>query len=424
MVATKIFCKGMNSMQDERKTLKVFCDTNVLLNQKFNLQDYQKVYISIVSIEELDKLKRDERISYQARKIIKDIKSADNVEIVIKNDINTANRLFIEHSNDNAILNMAYDVFIDDNEVLFLTDDYNLFVKADKGLKLPCNMFEFEDSKSDEIYTGYKEVCISNDIELAEHYQNPTNKWGLLNNEYLIIRDINGEIIDRQKWNEGKGFSPLSYKQIDNMYTGKIKPRNIQQELAFDLFQNKNINVKCIFGKHGSGKDLIMSSHALNMIQKNIYDKIIFVRNNYIVKNSKEIGYLPGSNEDKLLPWAMPLADHLGGVDGLKMLIGQGKIELQHFGFIRGRDIKHSIVYVSEAENMTKEHLQLLISRLAEGSTLWLNGDFKQVDNVIFERNSGLKEIIKCLKGNELFGCVELNITERSKTAQLADLLG
>ena len=402
---------------------KIFVDTNVLLNQKFNFNNYSRIYISIVSIEELDKLKRDERISYQARQAIKNIKSADNVEIIIKNDINTANILFLEHSNDNAILNMAYDVFIDDNEVLFLTDDYNLFVKADKGLKLPCKMFEFDDGKSDEIYTGYKEVTLSME-ELAEHYQNPINRWDLLNNEYLIIRDENGNVVDKQKWNDNKGFSTLSYKQIDNMYTCKIKPRNIQQELAFDLFQNKNITIKVVFGRHGSGKDLIMSAHALNMVQRGLYDRIIFVRNNYIVKNSKEIGYLPGSNEDKLLPWAMPLADHLGGVDGLKMLIGQGKIELQHFGFIRGRDIKNSIVYVSEAENMTKEHLQLLISRLAEGSTLWLNGDFKQVDADIFERNSGLKQIINCLKGNELFGCVELNITERSKTAQLADLLG
>jgi len=402
---------------------KIFVDTNVLLNQKFNFNNYSRIYISIVSIEELDKLKRDERISYQARQAIKNIKSADNVEIIIKNDINTANILFLEHSNDNAILNMAYDVFIDDNEVLFLTDDYNLFVKADKGLKLPCKMFEFDDGNSDEIYTGYKEVTLSME-ELAEHYQNPINRWDLLNNEYLIIRDENGNVVDKQKWNDNKGFSTLSYKQIDNMYTCKIKPRNIQQELAFDLFQNKNITIKVVFGRHGSGKDLIMSAHALNMVQRGLYDRIIFVRNNYIVKNSKEIGYLPGSNEDKLLPWAMPLADHLGGVDGLKMLIGQGKIELQHFGFIRGRDIKNSIVYVSEAENMTKEHLQLLISRLAEGSTLWLNGDFKQVDADIFERNSGLKQIINCLKSPFLFGCVELNITERSKTAQLADLLG
>ena len=72
---------------------------------------------------------------------------------------------------------------------------------------------------------------------------------------------------------------------------------------------------------------------------------------------------------------------------------------------------------------MTREHIQLLIGRLAEGSALWLNGDFKQIDDDLFERNSGLKQTINRLKGQELFGCVELNITERSKTAQLADLL-
>jgi PhoH-like ATPase len=142
------------------------------------------------------------------------------------------------------------------------------------------------------------------------------------------------------------------------------------------------------------------------------------------VKNSKDIGFLPGTSDDKLMPYAMPLADHVGGIDGLKMLITQGKIELQHLGFIRGRDIKNAIVYCTEAENMTKEHIQLLIGRLAEGSTLWLNGDFKQVDDAIFERNSGLKQTINSLKGNKLFGCVELNTTERSETAQLADLLG
>lgn len=404
-------------MQDMQK---IFVDTNILLNPNFKFDNYSRIYISIVSIEELDGLKKNEKVSYQARQAIKNIKSADNVEIKISSR-SVGSTMFLEHNNDNIILNTAYDVYCDDNEVIFISDDYALIVKA-QTLGFPCRMFEFEDGNINDIYTGYKEIFLS-EIELAEHYQNPVNRWGLLNNEYLIIRDSNGDVIDRQKWIENKGFTPLSYKQIDNMYTGKIKPRNIYQELAFDLFQNKNITVKCIYGRYGSGKDLVMSAHALNMIQRGLYDKLIFVRNNYGVKNSKEIGYLPGSIDDKLLPFAMPLADHVGGVEGLKMLIEQRKIELQHFGFIRGRDIKNSIVYVSEAENMTKEHIQLLIGRLAEGSTLWINGDFKQVDDVIFERNSGLKQLVNCLKGNELFGCVELNITERSKTAQLAALL-
>jgi len=427
-------------MKDERKTLKVFCDTNVLMSyssQLFNkYKDNPDVKFIICGfvLNELDnhKISFDESKKYKARQASRDIEAnQDKIEYVVRenNFEYTLPLSFDRESMDNkiiAVLNNLYfsnEEFGKENgiEIIGLSNDL-LFRQKCKLLGIRCDKFDGND-KSDDKYNGYKEVILSN-IELAEHYQNPINRWDLLNNEYLIIRDENGNVVDKQKWNDNKGFSTLSYKQIDNMYTGKIKPRNIHQELAFDLFQNKNIIAKVIFGRHGSGKDLIMSAHALNMVQRGLYDRIIFVRNNYIVKNSKEIGYLPGSNEDKLLPWAMPLADHLGGVDGLKMLIGQGKIELQHFGFIRGRDIKNSIVYVSEAENMTKEHLQLLISRLAEGSTLWLNGDFKQVDNVIFERNSGLKQIIKCLKGNELFGCVELNITERSKTAQLADLLG
>ena len=118
----------------------------------------------------------------------------------------------------------------------------------------------------------------------------------------------------------------------------------------------------------------------------------------------------------------MPLADHLGGVDGLNLLITQGKIELQHFGYIRGRSLSNCIVLCSEAENMTKEHMQLLISRIAENSTLWINGDYNQIDDLVFENNNGLIQAINILKGNELFGHVELSITERSATANLSSL--
>jgi len=426
-------------MQDERKTLKVFCDTNVLMSyssqlfNKYKDNPNTKFIICGFVLNELDKHKisSDENMKYQARQVSRDIENnQDMIEYVVResNFEYTLPISFDKDNYDNKIISVLNNIYFGNEEFgkengieIFALSNDLLFRQKCKLLGIRCEKFDSED-KSDEIYTGYKEISLS-DEELAEHYQNPINKWGLLNNEYLIIKDSNGNVVDKQKCICNKGFSPLSYKQIDNMYTGKIKPRNIQQELAFDLFQNKNITVKCIYGKYGSGKDLIMSAHALNLVQRGIYDKIIFVRNNYGVKNSKEVGYLKGDLNEKLLPFAMPLADHVGGVDGLKMLIEQRKIELQHFGFIRGRDIKNSIIYVSEAENMTKEHIQLLIGRIAEGSTLWINGDFKQVDDIIFERNSGLKQIINCLKGNELFGCVELSITERSKTAQLASLL-
>lgn len=170
-------------------------------------------------------------------------------------------------------------------------------------------------------------------------------------------------------------------------------------------------------------KDILMSSVAIDLIERQKFEKIVWVRNNIEVKNSKPIGFLPGSNDEKLLPYAMPLADHLGGIDGLQYMISAGQVEIVHLGFIRGRDIKNSIIMCSEAENLTKEHVQLLLGRVADGSALWLNGDFKQCDAEVFKNNSGLMSSIDKLKGHPRFGYVKLIKTERSETAAMADLL-
>ena len=103
--------------------------------------------------------------------------------------------------------------------------------------------------------------------------------------------------------------------------------------------------------------------------------------------------------------------------------INNGQVEVAHLGFIRGRDYKNAIIMVSEAENLTKEHVQLLLGRVGEGSMLWLDGDLKQTDEAVFENNSGMRKAIQCLAGNPHFGYVYLNKTERSETAQLADML-
>ena len=104
-------------------------------------------------------------------------------------------------------------------------------------------------------------------------------------------------------------------------------------------------------------------------------------------------------------------------------MMNNEQLELQHLGYIRGRDIKHSIVIASEAENLTVQHVQLLIGRIGEGSQLWLDGDYKQVDKQVFKDNSGLLKVVERLAGQKLFGYVDLPISERSETARLADLL-
>ena len=271
-------------------------------------------------------------------------------------------------------------------------------------------------------YVGYLETTMGDD-ELATMYEHQENNFaGLVQNQYVIVNRQNGEFADALKWN-GSSLVRVPFKAINNRYIGKIKPRNIHQQLAVDMLYDAATTVKVLVGKFGTGKDFLMSSVAMDLLDKNRFQKIIYIRNNIEVKNSKPIGYLPGDYNAKLLPFAMPLADHVGGVDGLELLINQGKIEVVHLGFIRGRDIKNSIILCSEAENMTKEHVQLLLGRVGEGSALWLNGDFKQTDADVFSRNSGLMTAIDRLKGHPRFACVKLIRTERSETAAMADLL-
>lgn len=271
-------------------------------------------------------------------------------------------------------------------------------------------------------YLGFKEVVLS-DNEINSIFQNDTaNTFDCLPNQYLIAKDGCDNILELMRC-AGDKMVKVPYKTINSRFLGKVKPRNTQQQLAIDMLYNSDITVKVIAGKFGTGKDFLMCSAAIDLLEHNKFEKIVYVRNNIEVKNSKPIGYLPGSYNEKLLPFAMPLADHLGGTDSLSLMVGHGQIEIVHLGFIRGRDIKNSIILCSEAENMTKEHIQLLLGRVGEGSALWINGDFKQCDAEVFRQNSGLMAAVDKLKGHPRFGYVKLLKTERSETAAMADLL-
>ena len=275
-----------------------------------------------------------------------------------------------------------------------------------------------------EEYRGYQEIC-SGDIRLSEFYACPIknqNLWDCLQNEYIVILDTDNKPVEFYRWN-GFEYVAVPYRSIQNDYTGEIKARNLQQRMAIDLLYDEDVTVKILSGCFGSGKDYLMASAALDLVFRGRFDKIMWVRNNIEVKDSKPLGFLPGDAFDKLLPCAMPIEDHVGGIEGLQRLIDSGQVEIEHLGFIRGRDIKHTIIICSESENMTKEHIQLLIGRVGEGSALWLNGDYKQTDHKTFSENSGLMVAIDRLKGHPRFGYVKLLKTERSETAAMADLL-
>ena len=407
---------------------KLFLDTNALLNLQESAfkEDF---FISQKTLEEIENIKssgkKDGEIKYKARLISHLLDKYTGSYTVIKTDSHIKSILSefdLDETPDNIILATAY-ACNQSQPVLVCTDDLNCrFISRD--------IFKLQTKGTDDInivknvdeYSGYKDVTLS-DEEMSNFYLHTDNNiFGCVLNEYLIIRKSDGEVVDYRRWN-GYEYTALSWKQVNSHFLGKIKPRNPQQVLAFDMLQNKDETIKVISGKFGSGKDYIMIANALKLIEDGKYEKLLYVRNAVGVKDAQEIGYLPGDKNSKLRPYAMVLADHLGGETGLDMQIMSGNIEIEHLGYIRGRDIKNTIIYCSEAENLTKEHVQLLIGRVGDGSTLWMNGDFKQTDSHIFRINNGLLSTVQKLAGHEKFGYVRLEKTERSETAAMADLL-
>jgi PhoH-like ATPase len=408
-------------------------DTNILLDSIESLAEQNIVLLSH-TLREMDKHKSSSNgeLAFRARKAVRYIKNNKDKFKFDLNDYNGSElgENFSSSYQDDNILKACVD-----NGYGIITNDVLLQMKSE-GFNVEVK--ELDETLQEE-YTGIVDIYLTKTDEdqksLAEVYENPyNNKFNLVMNQYIYFWDkdsptfneegeISGyEFLDSFKF-DGEKHVKLKHKAITPKFTGdKVKPINKKQEMLFDLLQNKEITIKTCLGKFGVGKDFVMITHALDLIEQGKMDKLIWARNNVELADVPTLGILPGDKFEKLVEFAMPLADHVGGVEGLEMLIKQGKIEIQHLGSLRGRDIKNSIIYVTECQNNTKDHFKLLIGRVGKGSELWLNGDLKQTDKDVYKQNSGIRALSK-LKGKYLFGQATLDKTERSDTAELADLL-
>ena len=263
------------------------------------------------------------------------------------------------------------------------------------------------------------------DAKLASFYNNKevyAELFGLVENQYLLIKDSTGEVVDKYCYQNGE-LRPVIFLKLGSTFSGAIKPRNAEQYCLFDMLKDKTSKIKLVTGRFGSGKTLSMVYAALELIEKGKFDRIVWVRNNVAVKDAPDIGFLPGDDLAKLKPFLGPFLDHAGGEDGAKRLIEEDKLWVIPLGHLRGRSLKNCILLCTECENFTKEHIQLLMGRIDEGSQLWLDGDLKQRDKQIFEKSAGIEKLVERLSGEKLFAYVHLKKSERSEVAALADKL-
>ena len=187
----------------------------------------------------------------------------------------------------------------------------------------------------EERYVGYKNIKLSEE-EMALFYTEPELlNLDILENEYLVLQNNKGEVVDKYCYQNGI-YRPLKYRKVSSSHAGDFKSKNLQQDLAFDMLQDTETPIKILTGRFGSGKSLLMIVHALEAVERNKIDKIIYVRNNIELKNTTPLGALPGTLDEKMIEWAANVGDHVGGMDGLKMLMQRGNFEIAPLGYLRG----------------------------------------------------------------------------------------
>ena len=207
-----------------------------------------------------------------------------------------------------------------------------------------------------------------------------------------------------------------------------IDARNKEQAFAIDMLLNPDIKIISLIGRAGSGKTLMAIAAGLQQTiglrtDENHYSRLIVSRP--VQPLGKDIGFLPGSMEEKMMPWLMPLHDNLEFILGdktqFKTYFEKGTIEIEALTYIRGRSISNAFIIIDEAQNLTAHEVKTIITRVGEGTKIILTGDIEQIDNIYTnETSNGLTYAIEKFKNSELVGHITFKKGERSKIATLA----
>ena len=412
-----------------------FYDTSSLLLKAGNLfDDEEHIVISSITLEELENIKtsanKDLEVKHAAREILRQLDQHPfNYEVWIfkLHMLDPINEKDLSITNDMKILATAIDY---DNNV---HPDETVFVTNDLCLKKIANLFFGSDSiesiaADDDDYKGYKEVYLS-DAEMNDFYSNPNdNMFDLFTNEYLLVYDNKGVLVDRLCWT-GEGYRHLDYSTFSSRHFGDVKPikGDCYQMLAADsLARNKITMVK---GPAGTGKTYLSLGYLLHKLEKGKIDKIIVFCNTVATKNSAKLGFYPGSRDEKLLDSQIGnlLSSKFGGKIEVERMVQEEKLVLLPLSDIRGYDTTgmSAGIYISEAQNLDISLMKLALQRIGEDSICIIDGDCKtQVDDVAFSgANNGMKRASKVFRGSDVYGEIELKQIHRSKIAQLAEYM-
>ena len=439
-------------------------DTNVFLSDSECFTRFQNndLFIPIKVLEELDKHKtRQDSVGFHARRAIKKFDAlrvsgslSKGVRLgkglgmlkVLKVEELAVDKLPLglsHKSADHLILAGALAIKEEypKRKCIVISQDINMRVIAD-ALGLLSEDYQSSqvvDSR-DVIYEGFTKSLVD-DFMVDEFYDRQDvwlyeedaaeQKIKLHPNEFVMLVSVENEkktaIARFTSWN--MPLVRLSTMK-DDIFSWGVKPRNKEQKCGLDLLMNHEIPLVSMIGRAGSGKTLMAIMAGLEQVlglEKGRYNRIIISRP--IQTLGKDIGYLPGTMEEKMAPWMKPIFDNMQFIMGtdktmLEAYLQKGLIEIEALAYIRGRSISDAFVIIDEAQNLTAHEVKTIITRIGENTKIVLTGDIEQIDNVYTnETSNGLTYAIEKLKNSPLTGHVTFKKGERSKLATEASKL-
>ena len=439
-------------------------DTSVCLTDANCIFNYgnNDIFIPLKVLEEIDKhKKRQDSVGINARKIIRsldELRAKGSLQKGIR--LGKGKGILKASGGDPSVIPLDLDFKVADHEIIScaLSEDRangsrkTVLVSRDINMRVICDSLgvlsedytENEVIKTDsEMYSGLATILVDDQI-IEQFYEGKRvkvpdgEKTKLFPNQFIMLVSSSNE----------KKTALCRY--IDHMFPlapvvqyreglWGVSARNKEQMFAIDLLMDPEIQVVSLVGQAGSGKTLIAIAAGLEQVMANTdmkyglkdaagsaagYGRLVVSRP--VMPMGKDIGFLPGTMEEKMAPWLAPVQDNLKFLTGndqttLDEYMSRGIIEIEALTYIRGRSIANAFIIIDEAQNLTAHEIKTILTRVGEGTKIVLTGDIEQIDNIyINEMSSGLTHAVEKMKFHGITGHVTLTKGERSEVATLA----
>ena len=427
-------------------------DTNVLLHDPNSLLNFadNNVLVPIEVIEEIDRFKREStELGQNARGVSRmldgfrtggslsegvRLPNGGRLKVIFHKAGPQKNghvAFFSNDSVDNRILSLAFSVqkAQPKNATILVSKDINLRIKAD-ALGLAAEDYETDRVFIKDLYTGMVELTVSADKLASFRANGELELEGkkYFPNEYCTLTDETNPKRAALTRVDVSGTKLLPILDCREGIWG-IKPRNREQHFAFDALLDDRVKLVTLMGKAGTGKTLLaMAAGLKRTVHDREFRRLVVARPT--ISMGKELGFLPGSLEEKLAPWMQPIHDTLEMLSDLNMghehrrsgdLMRSGSIVVEALSYIRGRSIANQFMIIDEAQNLTPLEAKTIITRVGSATKIVFTGDPYQIDNPYVDSSSnGFNYIVSRFRSESIAAHIELQKGERSELAELA----